>query len=69
MLAAHGLTALLGGMLMAEQSLAITGWQWVSTEVWVPALALGVALVAALVPVLGAYRVDVMSLLNSRSFP
>ena len=69
LLAAHGLTALLGGMLMAEQSLAITGWQWVATEVWVPVLALGVALVAALVPALGAYRVDVMSLLNSRSYP
>ncbi len=69
LLAAHGVTALLGGMLMAEQSLAIAGWQWVPTEAWVPVLALGVALVAALVPALGAYRVDVMSLLNSRSFP
>jgi len=66
LLAAHGLVALLGAMLMAEQSLAITGWQWVHTEVWVPVLALGVALLAAGLPALGAYRLDVTQLLNSR---
>lgn len=66
LLAAHGLVALLGGMLVAEQSLAITGWQWVHTEVWVPVLALGVALLAAGLPALGAYRLDVTQLLNSR---
>lgn len=66
LLAAHGLAALLGAMLMAEQSLAISGWQWVRTEVWVPVLALGVALLAAGLPALSAYRLDVMPLLNSR---
>ena len=66
LLAAHGVVALLGAMLMAEQSLAITGWQWVHTEVWVPVLALGVALLAAGLPALGAYRLDVTQLLNSR---
>ncbi|MDP2416437.1 MAG: ABC transporter permease [Hydrogenophaga sp.] len=66
LLAAHGLVALLGGMLVAEQSLAITGWQWVHTEVWVPVLALGVALLAAGLPALSAYRLDVTQLLNSR---
>ncbi|MDO9200077.1 MAG: ABC transporter permease [Hydrogenophaga sp.] len=66
LLAAHGLVALLGDLLMAEQSLAITGWQWVRTEVWVPVLALGVALLAAGLPALSAYRLDVMQLLNSR---
>jgi putative ABC transport system permease protein len=66
LLAAHGLTALLGGLLMAEQSLAISGWQWVHTEVWVPVLALGVALLAAGLPTWSAYRLDVMQLLNSR---
>jgi putative ABC transport system permease protein len=60
------LVALLGDLLMAEQSLAITGWQWVRTEVWVPVLALGVALLAAGLPALSAYRLDVMQLLNSR---
>jgi putative ABC transport system permease protein len=66
LLAAHGVVALLGAMLMAEQSLAITGWQWVHTEVWVPVLALGVALLAAGLPAFGAYRLDVTQLLNSR---
>lgn len=66
LLAAHGVVALLGAMLMAEQSLAITGWQWVHTEVWVPVLAAGVALLAAGFPALSAYRLDVTQLLNSR---
>ena len=66
LLAAHGLAALLGGVLTAEQSLAIPGWQWVHTEVWVPVMALGVALLAAGLPALSAYRLDVMQLLNSR---
>lgn len=66
LLAAHALTALMGEMLMARHSLAIAGWQWVSGEAWVPVLAVGVAVVAALLPALHAYRVDVTQLLNSR---
>lgn len=66
LLAAHALTALMGEMLMARHSLAITGWQWVPGEAWVPMLAFGVAVVAALLPALSAYRVDVTQLLNSR---
>jgi putative ABC transport system permease protein len=66
LLAAHGLAAAMGAMLMAEQSLAISGWQWVPAEGWVPLLALGVAVVAALVPAISAYRVDVTQLLNAR---
>ena len=66
LLAAHGLTALMGTALMSQQSLAISGWQWVDAEWAVPALALGVALLAALVPVFSAYRVDVTRMLNER---
>ena len=66
LLAAHVLTALMGEMLMARHSLAITGWQWVPGEAWVPVLAVGVAVVAALLPAIHAYRVDVTQLLNSR---
>lgn len=66
LLAAHALTALMGEMLMARHSLAITGWQWVPGEAWVPVLAVGVAVVAALLPAIHAYRVDVTQLLNSR---
>ncbi|WP_066268558.1 FtsX-like permease family protein [Hydrogenophaga palleronii] len=66
LLAAHGLTALMGEMLMARHLLAITGWQWVPGEIWLPVLAVGVAVVAALLPAASAYRVDVTQLLNSR---
>ena len=66
LLAGHGLIALMGAMGMDQQSLAVTGWQWVSAEGWVPALAVVVAVVAALVPAISAYRVDVTQLLNTR---
>ncbi len=66
LLAGHGLTALVGYLLAADQSIAVTGWLWLPQEGWVPALAAGVALLAALIPALGAYRVDVGQLLNSR---
>jgi putative ABC transport system permease protein len=65
LLAAHALTALLGEMLAARHSLNVSGWQWVSAEWWVPALAFGVAVVSALLPAISAYRLDVTSLLNS----
>lgn len=65
LLAAHALTALLGELLAARHSLSISGWQWVSTEWWVPALAFLVAVISALLPAISAYRIDVTSLLNS----
>lgn len=69
LLAAHGLVALIGQWLVDSQSLSISGWQWVSAEWWVPVLALGVAVVAACLPVASVYRIDVTQLLNSRSTP
>jgi putative ABC transport system permease protein len=66
LLAAHGMVAVVGDMLMAGQSLAITGWQWVDSEAWVPVVALGVALLAAGLPALGAYRLNVLQLMNTR---
>lgn len=44
----------------------MTSWLWLGAELWVPALALTVAALAALLPALGAYRVDAAQLLNSR---
>ena len=66
MLGGHGLVELIGHWLQAERSLPLSGRVWVSAEAWVPALALGVAALAALLPALGAYRLDVTTLLNSR---
>lgn len=62
----HLLTALLGFLLQAEQSLPLTGWLWLGVEAWVPAIALGVAALAALLPAFSAYRVEAGQLLNSK---
>ena len=64
--AGHGLTALAGSLLAAQQSLPVTGWLWVAQEAWIPVAALAVAVVAALIPVLSAWRVDVAQLLHAR---
>jgi putative ABC transport system permease protein len=64
--AGHGLTALVGYMLKAQQSLPLAGWQWAVAEAWIPAAALAVAGLAALIPAISAYRVDVARLLNAR---
>lgn len=64
--AGHGLTALAGEMLRAQQSLAVSGAGWVPAEAWIPVLALAVAGLAAAIPALGAARVDVGRLLNAR---
>ena len=62
----HLLTALIGYWLQSERSLVLTGWIWLPSEWWVLALGLAVATVAALLPALNAYRMDVTTLLNSR---
>ena len=62
----QGLLALLGRLLALDQSLLIGGLVWPPELGWVPALALGVSLAAALLPTLGAYRVSVQELLQPR---
>jgi putative ABC transport system permease protein len=64
--AGHGLTALVGYLLEAQRSLPVTGRIWVPAEAWIPAAAVAVATLAALIPALSASRVDVAQLLNSR---
>jgi putative ABC transport system permease protein len=60
------MAALIGWMLSLDNSLLIGGLVW-PLELWVvPALALGVSLAAAALPALGAYRVRVFELLQSR---
>ncbi len=66
LLLGQGLTALLGSLLAAENSLPLSGWMWVSSVLLVPVLALAVALLAAAVPTLQAYRVEAGLLLNER---
>jgi putative ABC transport system permease protein len=66
LLAGHGLTAVASWFLQADKSVVLDGWQWVPAEGWVPVAAMGVAALAALLPAVSAYRVDVARLLNSR---
>ena len=62
---AHALTAGLGAMLAAQQSVRISG-AWISPwEAIVPVLALGLALIAAAWPAWRGYRLDVTELLQT----
>lgn len=61
----HLLTAAVGYLLQAEKSLPVTGWIWLVEEWAIPATAAVVAVLAALIPAIAAYRVDVQSLLKS----
>ncbi len=64
--AGQGMAALLGWMLQLDNSLLIGGMVWPAELAVVPALALGVSLVSAILPALGAYRVSVLELLQTR---
>lgn len=59
----HGLAALAGQMLRAQGSMPVSGALWLPEEWAVPALACAVACLAALLPVVRAYRTDVADLL------
>ena len=66
LLGGHVLTGLIGSLLQQQQSLSVSGYFWVDAEWWVPALAFSVAALAALLPMVAAYRLDVFTLLNRR---
>jgi putative ABC transport system permease protein len=66
LLLGQGFTAALAWLLQLDNSLLIGGMVW-PLDLWVvPALAMGVSLVSALLPAIGAYRVSVLELLQSR---
>ena len=62
----QALTALIAWMLQLDNSLLIGGLVWPVELLWVPALACAVSLAAAIIPAVGAYRVSVLELLQSR---
>jgi putative ABC transport system permease protein len=62
----QALATLIGWMLQLDNSLLIGGLVWPVELLLVPALALGVSLMAAILPAFGAYRVSVFELLQSR---
>ena len=61
--AGHALTELLGRALTQARQVSVTGLTWVNAELWLIALALGVGVVAALLPAWRAYRTDVAATL------
>ena len=66
LLLGQGFTAALAWLLQLDNSLLIGGMVW-PVALWVvPALAMGVSLVSALLPAIGAYRVSVLELLQTR---
>jgi len=62
----HLMTALVGSMLQSERSLPVSGGLTVAAELWIPLLAVLVAMLAALIPAVGAYRVEAGELLDAR---
>ncbi|MDD2882062.1 MAG: ABC transporter permease [Rhodoferax sp.] len=65
-LAGQAMAAGLAWLLQLDHSLLIGGMAW-PAELWVvPAVALGVSLVAAILPALAAYRVGVLELLQGK---
>jgi putative ABC transport system permease protein len=59
----HLLTAAMGAWLESQQQYPVSGLEWREEELWVLAVALGVGVMAALLPAWRAYRTDVSSTL------
>ena len=66
MVLGQGLMALMAWALQGDKSIAIGIFAWPLALAYVPALALGVACAASLLPAWEAYRVSVFELLQSR---
>ena len=66
LLAGQGMATALGWLLRLDNSLLVGGMVWPPTLCLVPAMALGVSMLAALLPALGAYRVSVLELLQGQ---
>jgi len=59
LLLGHALASVLGAWLERRQHYPVTGLEWRPEELWVAGIALGVGVVAAIVPAWRAYRTDV----------
>jgi putative ABC transport system permease protein len=55
----HALTEALGYALKRAHQPEVTGWTWKASELWLVVVALGVGVVAALLPAWRAYRTDI----------
>ncbi|WP_299460218.1 ABC transporter permease [uncultured Microscilla sp.] len=64
LLLGHGAVEFTGQMISNSSQMSITGWQWLTAELGVIALVLGVALFAALIPAIQIYRIDISKTLS-----
>ena len=62
----QGFALALAHFLQLDHNLRLAALAWPTTLAWVPVLALGVSLGAALLPALGVYRLQVLALLQER---
>ena len=60
----HSAVEFTGNMMSDSSQMTITGWQWLSAELGVVALVLGVAFFAALIPAIQIYRIDISKTLS-----
>ena len=67
LLLGHGVAELLGRLLPQARDMGLTGLIWRSEELYMVGLALGVGLLAALIPAIQAYRTDIAAALASRA--
>jgi putative ABC transport system permease protein len=67
LLLGHGVAELLGRLLPQARDMGLTGLIWRTEELYVVGLALGVGLLAALMPAIQAYRTDIAAVLASRA--
>jgi putative ABC transport system permease protein len=63
-LSGHVAVAILGHVLTSDQNLSLSGWITSPDEGWLLLIALGIGLIAALVPAIRAYRTDIATTLS-----
>ncbi len=63
LLVGHGAAEAVGRAVQAQQGFRLTGFAWAPGEAWLVLAALGVGLVAALIPAVQAYRTDLAATL------
>lgn len=62
----HGAIAILGEAFYEARQFNLTAWTWISSEVWMLGVALGIGIISSLIPAIQAYRTDISTILSQR---